>query len=98
MKNPAITALLLTALVSPVALFLLLLSHSRLDVPIAAALAVAIGWALNVAWAFAAQGAAARDPSRADGNTVSIATRFGWLCPAVLVLLVWLAWHFVLHR
>lgn len=96
METFAVTGLLLAALILPVALFLLLRLRFRLNGLIAAAAAVATGWALNVAWAFVAQGAAAQDPSQA--NTLSIAAYFGWACPTVLVLLTWLVWRFVKHR
>jgi hypothetical protein len=98
MKNFAATALLITALVLPVALFLLLWSRLHLKGLVAAAIAIATGWALNMAWAFVAQGITAKDPSQADGSTLSIATYFGWVCPTVLVLLTWLIWHFLIRR
>jgi len=62
---------------------------------VAAAIAVASGWALNVAWAFAAQGNTVKDQPQSSGNFLSIATRFGWACPTVLVLITWLVWRFV---
>ena len=98
MINLAAMALLLTALVFPVALYLLLWLRFRLNGVVAAAIAIAIGWALNVAWAFVAQGITAQDPLQADGNTLSIATYFGWVCPTVLVLLTWLLWRFLIRR
>jgi hypothetical protein len=98
MPAMAATALLLTALVLPVVLFWLLRSRSRFNPQVAAALAVATGWALNVAWAFASQGGAANDPSQTNEDTVSIAMRFGWACPAVLVFLTWLVWRFKTRR
>lgn len=91
--SSAATALLLMALVLPVVLFWLLRSRVRLRGMIAAAIAVAAGWALNVAWALVA----ARDAAQ-EGDTVAIAAGFGWLCPSVLVLLTWLAWHFAARR
>jgi hypothetical protein len=98
MKNLAAPALLLTALVLPVALFLLLWLRFHLNGFVAAAIAIATGWALNVAWAFVAQGITAKDSSQADGNILSIAAYFGWICPTVLVLLTWLIWHFLIRR
>lgn len=86
MKNPAGIALLLLALVAPVIVFLLLASQQRLQGVIAAAVAVATGWALNIAWASSTGDDARRNRS--------IALRFGWACPAVLVLLAWLVRHF----
>ena len=80
------TALLLTALVLPVALFWLLKSRTSLSNLIAAAIAVAAGWALNLAWAFAAH------------ESTAIAATFGWVCPAVLVLLTWLVWRYAGRR
>ena len=98
MQKFAVTALLLTAILAPVVLFWLLRSRSRLNGWAAAALAVVSGWALNVAWAFASQGSPANDPSQGSGDTLSIAMRFGWACPAVLVLLTWLVWRFKTRR
>ena len=98
MKNFAATALLFTALLMPVVLFWLLKSRSRLNGLAAAAIAVAAGWALNVAWAFASQGGTANAPSQVNGDTLSIAMRFGWACPTVLVFLTWLVWRFKTRR
>src|SRR5262245_29919576 len=98
MKTFAATALLLTALVLPVVLFWLLRSRSSLNGLAAAATAVATGWALNVAWAFASQGGTTNDPSQANADTLSIAMRFGWACPTVLVFLTWLVWRFKTRR
>ena len=97
MKKFATTALLLAALLLPVVLFWLLRSRSRLNGLAAAAIAVATGWALNVAWAFASQGSTS-DPSQINGDTLSIAMRFGWACPTVLVFLTWLVWRFKTRR
>ena len=91
-------ALLLTALALPVILFWLLRSHSRLNAWIASAIAVAAGWALNVAWALASQGGTTNDPSQANGDSISIAMHFGWACPTVLVFLTWLVWRFKARR
>ncbi len=92
MDNFAATALLVLAIVLPVALFWLLKSRSRLHGLLAAAIAVAIGWGLNVAWAFASQVGAA------GGDTLSIAIRYGWACPVVLVFVTWLVWRFRQRR
>jgi hypothetical protein len=94
MKKLGITALLITALLLPVIVFWLLRSRSHLNGVAAAAIAVVTGWALNVAWAFASQGSSTNGPSQANGDTLSIAMRFGWACPTVLVLITWLVWHF----
>jgi hypothetical protein len=91
-------ALLLTALALPVFLFWLIRSSTRLNVRVAAAIAVATGWALNVAWAFASQRSTTNDPSQANGDTLSIAMYFGWACPAVLVFITWLVWRFKARR
>ena len=98
MNKFATTALLLAALLLPVVLFWLLRSRSRLHGLAVAAIAVASGWALNVAWAFSSQGSTAHDPSHVNGDTLSIAMQFGWACPAVLVFLTWLAWRFKSRR
>ena len=98
MEKFATTALLLAALALPVVLFWLLRSRSRWNGLAAAAIAIAAGWALNVAWAFAAQGSTTNDPSQVNGDTLSIAMRFGWACPTVLVFLTWLIWRFTTRR
>jgi hypothetical protein len=98
MEKFSANALLLTALALPVVLFWLLRSRSRLNGLGAAAIAVAMGWALNVAWAFASQGSTINDLSQGNGDTLSIAMRFGWACPTVLVFLTWLAWRFKTRR
>jgi hypothetical protein len=98
MQKFATTALLLTALLLPVVLFWLLRARSRLNGLGAAAIAVATGWALNVAWAFTSQGSPASDPSQVNRDTLSIAMRFGWACPAVLVFFTWLVWRFKTRR
>jgi hypothetical protein len=94
MEKFATTALLLTALLLPVVLFWLFRSRSRLNGLAAAAIAVATGWALNVAWAFVAT----KNPPQANEDTLSIAMRLGWACPTVLVLLTWLVWRFKTRR
>ena len=87
MGKIAVNALLLVALVLPVALFLVLFSYLTLGVLRSAAVSVASGWALNVVWASAA------DPQNRE-NVRTIAARFGWACPAVLVLVTWAVLHF----
>ena len=98
MEKFATSALLLTALLLPVVLFWLVRSRSHLNGLAAAAIAVATGWALNVTWAFASQGSSINDPSQVNGDTLSIAMRFGWACPTVLVFLTWLVWRFKTGR
>ena len=85
METYAPTVLLVTALVLPVVLFCLL-SRARLNGVVTAIIAVAAGWALNVAWASVAH------------ESVPIAARFGWVCPAVLVFLSWLVLRIVKGR
>ncbi|GAB3385051.1 hypothetical protein [Lysobacter fragariae] len=80
------TVLLLTALTLPVVLFWLLKSRSRPGGFIAATIAIASGWALNLAWAFVAH------------ESVAIAAAFGWVCPTILVGLTWLVWRFAKRR
>jgi hypothetical protein len=94
MKKFATTGLLLAALLLPVAVFWLLRSRSHVNGLAAAGIAVATGWALNVAWAFASQGGTTNAPSQVNEDTLSIAMRFGWACATVLVLITWLVWHF----
>ena len=98
MEKFATTLLLLTALLLPVVLFWRLRSRSRWNGPAAAAIAVATGWALNVAWAFASEASTTDDPSQVNGDTLSIAIRFGWVCPTVLVFLTWHVWRFQSRR
>jgi hypothetical protein len=80
------TALLIAALVLPVVSFWLLKSRFRLGSPVAAAVSIAAGWALNFAWACVAH------------ESTAIAGRFGWACPAVLVAITWLVWRFKTQR
>jgi hypothetical protein len=91
MRKIAVNFLLLIALALPVALFMLTLSHFHINVAVAAAVAAAAGWALNLTWAFAAD-------SQNSQNYRSVAARFGWVCPAILVLLAWAVWRFMLNR
>lgn len=76
------TLLLIAALVLPVVLFWLLRSRTRLSNLTVVFVAVLAGWALNLAWALAAQ------------ESLAIAGALGWVCPAVLVLLAWMGWRF----
>ncbi len=88
MKRLSIASLLLAALILPEALFLGLWLRGHAGIAAAALAGIAAGWALNVGWSLASEHGA---PAQEAGNTVSIALRFGWACPAVLVLLAWLA-------
>lgn len=105
MKRPLAIVLLVVALVAPVAGFLRLAAMPGMQHWLAAVVAVAAGWALNVAWALAVeraeaaqfaqfaqarQAAQAAAPADERGRTLAIAARFGWICPSVLVLLAWL--------
>jgi hypothetical protein len=92
MRKVAATVLLLIALVLPVLLFWQLGSHSSMSGLVAGAIAVAAGWMLNMAWAFATQAGGLSQPS--TGN-LKIAAAFGWVCPTVLVALTWLVVRFV---
>ena len=78
--------LLITALVLPVVLFWLLKSRSRLGGLAVAVIAVAAGWALNLAWASAAH------------ESLVVAGAFGWVCPTALVSITWLVWRFARRR
>jgi hypothetical protein len=86
MENLSATLLLVAGLVLPVVVFWLLRSRAHLNGWFAAAIAVVAGWAINFAWATAA------------GESTAIAARFGWVCPAALVLLTWLAMRFSTRR
>lgn len=79
-------ALLVTALALPITVFWLLQSRYRLGPLIAAVIAVAAGWALSVAWAFAAR------------ESIAVAAALGWICPGVLVLLTWLVLRLAAKR
>jgi len=95
MEKFAVTALLLIALALPVVLFWFLRSRFRLGILFAAGIAVAAGWAFNLAYAFAVQ---ALDPLQVDASTLKIAGAFGWVCPTVLVFLSWLVWRLATRR
>lgn len=86
MKKFATTALLLTALAVPVALFWLLITRLDFMSLVAAAICVAAGWALNVAWAFAVRTTAPKDPSQ--DNSIS------WQLPSGTVGLAHQCWCF----
>ena len=91
------TALLILALATPVALFSLFLTRYGLGIPVAAAIAIVTGWALNVLWAFVVGKAPPAKPQKSNQNFLSIAIRFGWVCPTVLVFVVWLVWYFTIQ-
>lgn len=86
MENFAPTALLIASLIVPAVLFWWLRTRSPLNGFVAAAVAIAAGWALNLAWAFVA----GNDLPQGDMDTMSIATWFGWFCPTALVSITWL--------
>ncbi|UHQ24882.1 hypothetical protein LVB77_09485 [Lysobacter sp. 5GHs7-4] len=88
----------MTALVLPVLLFLWLKARGRLSGRVAAAIAVASGWALNVAYAYRVRSAASASEIAQTEGFVGIAALFGWACPTVLVLLTWLIWHLATKR
>ena len=96
MQKFAPAALLLAGLLLPIILFWQFRSRSRLNGWVAAAIAIATGWALNVGWAFASE-ASASDQSQAS-DTLSLAMRFGFFCPTVLVFFTWLVWRFKTRR
>jgi hypothetical protein len=95
MRKVAATVLLLMALVLPVLLFWQLGSHSSMSGLLAGAIAVAAGWMLNLAWAFATQAALAGGVPQPSTGNLKIAAAFGWVCPTVLVALTWLVVRFV---
>jgi hypothetical protein len=95
MRKVAATVLLLMALALPVLLFWQLGSHSATSGLVAGAVAVAAGWTLNMAWAFAAQEATAGGAPPASTGNLKIAAAFGWVCPTVLVALTWLVVRFL---
>jgi hypothetical protein len=84
-------------LVVPVALFWWLRARGRPNAWLAAALAIAAGWAINLAWAFAVRGTPAGDPAQLGGDPVAIASLFGWFCPSALVGLTALVRRFVVR-
>ncbi len=94
MKKPLAALLLLAGLILPVAIFLGLWRHLHAHIAVAAPVGVAMGWVLNVAWALASREQEDEAPAE-QGDTLSIAIRFGWICPAVLVLLAWVGWRFL---
>ena len=94
MRKVTTNALLLIALALPVVLFWQLGAHAALSTVVAASIAVAAGWALNVAWAFAANKTIVQDASPGNAGNLKIALAFGWACPVVLVLLTWLVLRF----
>lgn len=81
--------LLVLGLIVPVSLFLLLLAQPRLGLAPAALVSVLAGWAINVGWALATRRQLPEAGDAAAQNTLAIALRFGWLCPALMVLVAW---------
>lgn len=80
------TALLIAAIILPIVLYWSLRSRFHLSTLTSAISAVAIGWALSVAWAVSSH------------ESLAIAGAFGWVCPTVLVALTGLAWRFTKRR
>lgn len=90
MDSAASLAFLIAGLVAPVLLFALL--RRRATARGAAAIAIAAGWACNVAWA-------ATMPAAPDtGDYLATAAMFGWLCPSLLVLVTWAVLRFAGRR
>lgn len=87
MDNAVSITLLIIALVTPVFVFWRVRSRAGWNAWVVAGLAVATGWALNVAWAWSVHAAAAGDAVAGEEDTLRIALMFGWVCPTVLVLL-----------
>lgn len=97
MENFAATLVLILALVLPVVLFLLL-RRTRLNGLVSAAIAIAAGWALNIAYFSLAPDTTAVNASQVNADNLAIAVSFGWVCPAVLVFLTWLVWRIATRR
>ena len=97
MNMLAIAVLFSTALVLPVVLFLLFRPRNRAGRILATVVAVAAGWAFNVACIVAVE---AIDPGSlgGDGDNLAVVTSFGWVCPLVTVLVTWLVWHLLGRR
>lgn len=90
--------LLLTAVLLPLLLFLLLRARSRGGNALAAVVAIGAGWAFNVACIVAMQALAAAAGEAADPALVSVATRFGWVCPTLLVGVAWVVRRLLAQR
>lgn len=97
MNNAVSIVLLVAGLAVPILLFGWLRSR-RWNGWRAAGLAVAAGWALNVAWAWSLLAASGGDAVAENVEMLRIAARFGWVCPSVLVLLTALVLRFVTRR
>lgn len=89
MKNIVPAALFIASLIVPIVLFWWLRTRSRVKSLIAAAITIAIGWGLNLAWA----SVAGNELSNGDMDTMAIATKFGWFCPTFLVAVTWVAYR-----
>jgi len=98
MEKFAISVLWLTTLALPVIVFLLFRPRSRLHGFFTALIAIAMGWSFNVAYAIAAQAITANEAPDVNGAALAFAALFGWVIPAVLVMLTWLAWSLVIRR
>lgn len=98
MKIFADYVLLATALALPIVLFLLFRPRSRAGLLTSATLAIAAGWAFNVAYVIATQTINADHPADDNGAALSMVFTFGWACPLVLVLVTWVIRRFALNR
>jgi hypothetical protein len=78
---------LLIAIAVPIVVFWT--TRARFDWKVwkSAALAIVLGWAMNVIWASMAQNA---PTAPADSDLMTIAVGFGWICPLLLVAMTWL--------
>ncbi len=86
------------AVLLPVVVFLVWRPRSRVARGLTALLAVACGWAFNVATIVAH--AAIRDVrgSVEAMENLAIALRMGWLCPLATVLVAWFFWQRIARR
>ena len=89
--------LLATALTLPVIVFLTFRPRNRLGRIAAVIVAVAAGWAFNIAAVVAVE-AIRPGALGGDTNPVEVATSFGWVCPLLTALATWFVWHLITRR
>ena len=88
MRSVATVGLLIAAIVGPIMSYIFLASKTDLGTNLAVTLSVIIGWALNVAWA--------RTINTANRQRfLTIAKRYGWFCPSVLVIFTVVGMYFL---
>lgn len=98
MEDFAVMVLWITSLLLPALIFLAAdRFKSLLATATVALIAIGIGWAFMLAYAVAAQCITANGPAQVNGAALAFADVFGWVLPAVVVVVTWLTSRAVLR-